>query len=674
MNIYQIPRNSLAWMLVAQALVILPHVERLPVWTSLLCLLCGIWRVMVFTGRWSFPGKWTKVAFVIAGIAALIVGYRSAMSLDPWVGLLITMFALKLLEMHDRRDAYVVVVLAYFVTLTQFLYDQTIPSTLYVYFTVILITASLIGLNQTRTHSRPWYTFRRASVILAQSLPLMVILFVLFPRISPLWSVPLHQDQGVTGVTDVMRPGDIALLGQSDELAFRATFEGDVPPISLLYWRGLVLGRFDAEDESWVHLQRSFFGGVYRKGNDAPAWTEQFEYIGAPTRYSVLMEPTNQNWVFSLSLPEPANDEGMALLRDYRFYALADIRSKKRYELTSYLNYRVEPTLSNMDRYWYSLVPDDVNPRTHELAASLMQDAGGDAQAFVSRALGLFNEQAFIYTLKPPVLGNNGVDEFLFETRRGFCEHYAGAFVFLARAAGIPARVVVGYQGGEYNDVGNYVEVRQFDAHAWTEVWFEGEGWRRIDPTTAVAPDRIESGLEVALDEEFLSDVTLSWMKFRHTLILSEIRLQLSAMVMYWDTFVIGYTPEMQMSVLSRYLGDIDKKEIGMLMLALFFSVLAVIGLVMLLKRSTRGLTPVEKEYLRFCDMLARQGMPREMGEAPLDYAARVGQARSDLKDAADKVTQRFIAANYIDDAPEDDTELRRAIRTFRLKTLGANV
>ncbi|MBD3647989.1 MAG: DUF3488 domain-containing protein, partial [Pseudomonadales bacterium] len=289
MTEYQIPRNSLAWMLAAQVAVILPHVPRLPGWIIAVCVGCGLWRIMVFQGRWSWPGRLVKVVFVICGLMGLVAGYRS-FGLEPATGLLIITFALKLLEMQRKRDAYVVIFLAYFVAMTEFLFNQTIPYTLYMAVVLTIITAALIGLNQTRSHLKPFKTFRTAGMLLSQSLPLMVVLFVLFPRVTPLWTVPTQSEVARSGVSDTMSPGDITELVQSDDLAFRVTFDGDVPPPSRLYWRGLVLSRFDGR--TWRHEASGLYRPLWFPGNEKPDWATRMLLLGDPVRYTVMVEPT----------------------------------------------------------------------------------------------------------------------------------------------------------------------------------------------------------------------------------------------------------------------------------------------------------------------------------------------------------------------------------------------
>lgn len=656
-------------MLAAQALVILPHIARLPIWLTLLCLGCGFWRIMVFRGRWSFPGKWIKTLFVVGGFLGVGFGYGTLLGLEPWVGILIVAFVLKLLEMHQKRDAYTVIVLGYFVALTEFLFEQSIPYTLYMFLCVTLITAALIGLNQTRFNVKPWQTIHKAFGMLLQSIPLMLVLFILFPRISPLWTVPLQSDVAKTGVSDTLSPGDIAQLVQSDELAFRATFEGSIPAYSDLYWRGLVLSYFEADDQAWVQERPGLYGRTLSKGSPSPGWEGNMEYLGESVNYSILMEPTNRNWMFSLTLPEAIDTDSVGLVRDFRFFSFREIRSRFRYELTSFLDYRTDRLLSEFWRYRYTLVPRGDNPRTKQLAQS-MREMSRDPEDFVARVLRMYAQDNFAYTLRPPTLSGNTIDEFLFDTRRGFCEHFAGSFVYLMRAGGVPARVVVGYQGGEFNRRANYVAVYQFDAHAWAEVWLEGQGWIRVDPTTVVAPERTDRGLESAVEgeETFLADVGLSLMKFRSTLWITELRLQISALNHYWDSWVVGYTPTVQMNLITRYLGDVDRKTMGLVLLSAFFCILGIIALFLFLKRSQLKLAPIEKEYLGFCKMLDKQNLPRRIGEGAIDYAHRIGLERPDLKLSIDAVTQAYISANFIDDEPDNIQALRRAVRAMKIR------
>lgn len=674
MTEFQIPRNSLAWMLAAQVAVIAPHVTRLAPWIILVCLGCGIWRIMVFLGRWSYPGRWTKVLFVVVGIIGVPIDYgRHFFRLEPAVALLIVAFVLKLLEMHHKRDAFIVILLAYFVLITEFLYFQTIPTSIYMGLVMVMITAALIGLNQTQGHLRPVRTFKLAATLLGQSVPLMVVLFILFPRIGPLWTVPLQSGTARTGISDNMSPGDIANLTRSDELAFRVTFEGEVPPNNKLYWRGLVFSRFDGT--TWSQ-ERTGYGPnpVEWANNLNAAWDRLIERVGDPVNYSIILEPTDQNWIFALPTAVPLT-KGIGLGRDFRLYSRKPVQSRLRYEVTSFLQHATERELSDYWRDRMTRLPEKGNPLSRRLAVELRAESSS-TEEFYRRILLMFAEDEFVYTLRPTLLGDDAVDDFILLTKRGFCEHFASSFVFMMRAADIPARVVVGYQGGEFNPIGNYLAVRQFDAHAWAEVWIEGEGWRRVDPTSAVAPERIENGLQAAVEDEqtFLQDSPLSWLKYGHALWLTEIRLQLSAIGHYWDTWIVGYNPTMQLRFLGQFMGDVNIKKIGIALFVIFGGVLLFTALLLLKKRKAAPLDSVSREYLTFCGLLHKLGFGRRIGEGPIHYAERIGSARPAIYEAVREVIDIYVDLNYSARQDRQPDELKRAVRAFRLRLMTANV
>ena len=672
---FQIPRNSLVWMLAAQIAVIAPHVPRLPVWVTLICVGCCFWRVMVYQGRWSYPGRWAKVVFVVAGLIGLGVGYKGRVyGLEPAVALLVIAFVFKLLEMQHKRDAYIVILLGYFVAITEFLFFQSIPYAFYMLFAVVLITAALIGLNQTQSHLQPLKTLKLAATLMVQSIPMMLVLFILFPRIAPLWTVPLESQAAKSGVTDRMSPGDIASLSLSPELAFKASFSGAIPAPGQLYWRGLVLENYDGK--TWTR-RANLTDSIWRNKQSKPVWAKDIERLESTQSYSIILEPTRQNWLFSLATADlPANAD-IAMLDDYTlaYVHRRGVTAKFKYAVTSDLQYRLETELSDEVRQRNTSLPSDSNPRTRELVSAILALASNDAD-YVNRVLSYFADEKFAYTLQPPKLGDDDIDEFLFDSQRGFCEHYAGSFVFMMRAAGVPARVVLGYQGGEYNALANYIAVHQFDAPSWAEVWYEGRGWVRVDPTQMVSPERIQRGLESAVAEEntFLANSPLSWLKYRQLLWLQDLRQQLGAIGHYWDNWVVGYNPRTQLEFLSTYFEDIDASRLGLLMLTTFFVLLGIVALFVLRSRNTRLLTAVDQQYLRFCQLLGKQGLARQPGEGPWRYSERVSQARPDLAPAVTRVTQEYTRMNYDLGAPNNSKALKKAVSAFRIKALTASV
>jgi len=668
-EVYNIPRYSFAWLLAAVVGVILPHVLRMPLWLTGICALCIGWRVLIWQGRMSFPGKKMKLAIVSLMVVMVVAQFgRNIFSTDATVGVLLTGITLKLLEMQRKRDVLLVLYLCYFTVIAEFIYSQAIPIAVYMGLAVVVITSALMSLNQTQDNQKPWRTFRYSASILLQGVPLMIACFVLFPRISPLWAVPLNTAGARTGLSDSMSPGDIGDLARSAEVAFRVSFEGAPPPYSQLYWRALTLDDFSGR--SWRRpeftLQPQFLGP---QADTRQPWFEAIEYRGSPLSYNVIMEPTNQNWIYTLQMPAIV-DERMMMRNDYQVSSVRRVNQRFTYDVRSWLDYSVGGDLQAGELRRSRLVPRQSNLRAWELAAALRESAGSD-QAYIDAVLARFRDEQFSYTLSPPVLGDNPVDEFLFETRAGFCEHFSSAFTFLMRAAGIPARVVTGYMGGEYNPYDGTLTVRQYDAHAWSEVWLEGQGWVRYDPTAAVAPGRIDAGSNEVLQEEeqFMQDEMFTLMRFNNSLLLNELRYRVEMVDYAWNRFVLNYDQDMQFSLFSRLFGTVTKLKI----------LLAVVGFMtlagLLIAWTLFRLAPVETRpaasrlYLRFCQALDKQGFTRAPGETPQQYLQRIGVANPQWRDDAEAITRLYVELAYVSRHGEPDKlrELQRWVRRFRL-------
>ena len=338
----RIPRNALAWIILSMFTLVAPHAGRLPLWVLVVYVVAAVWRIQVYRGRWSFPGRWIKVALTVSGCLGIFASYGSLIGLEPTVALLLTAFGLKLTELVARKDAYVLIFLGYFICITEFLFSQDILIVLYSLFNVVLITSALVALHQPgqqRFNTRP---LKQASVMLAQAIPLMVVLFFLFPRIGPLWTVPVKSHSAKTGVSDFLKPGDISRLSQSAEVAFRVKFQGDIPPASELYWRGLVMSKL--EEGAWRTL--GFFDVPARERRQ-PA----VENIGEPLRYSVLMEATQQRWLYGLryaSSPSP----GVIKTPDYRLFTLVQLEDEYQYQVESWPQTQLDPELSPWRRKW----------------------------------------------------------------------------------------------------------------------------------------------------------------------------------------------------------------------------------------------------------------------------------------------------------------------------------
>ncbi len=631
---YQIPRNSLALLMFAQVVVVLPFALQLSPWIIAVGLFCGYWRAGVYQGRWSYPHRWVKALLVVASVVGVAVSGAGAFSLETAASLLILAFALKLIEMKSRRDAYLVIFLAYFVIATEFLFDQSILVAVYELGAICVVTAAMVGLNQLHTRVRPLASLRDASKLVLQALPFTLVLFLFFPRIAPLWTVPLPT-AGKTGITDVVKPGAIASLTQSDDLAFRVVFDGEIPRNRDLYWRGLVYSEYK--------------DGAWSVGPELPAVPRALRPEPEPEEggvsYEVLLEPTMSDWLFALDTAFPRS-AGVAATQDYRLRSRDPILSVFRYGVASYPDFLMDEQLTRRLITRETKIDLQDSPRAVALARSMY---AGDDERYVDDVLAMIREQPFRYTLNPPTLPDSGsIDAFWFDSRAGFCTHYAGAFVYLMRAVGIPARMVGGYQGGEVNPISNHLMVRQYDAHAWAEVWFRGQGWRRVDPTAAVAPDRIERGLSAALsanDRASLSALTSA--RLGEWSALADMLYRLDSLEHRWNLWVIGYDSHFQAGFLERLLGKVTPGRTGLVMLAAGAASIGLVAFFLFWRRRPRKRHPVERMFLRFAGKVAGYGLCRDPEESPGAFVRRAARNAGWQDEQADQIVAQMNALMY---------------------------
>jgi transglutaminase-like putative cysteine protease len=659
-----LPRPALVWIIAAQSLLLLPHLPRLPYWVVGVYLLAFLWRVQAFRGRWELPGRWLKVALSGAAAGGIVLSFGSLLGMEPMVAFLLTAFALKLTEMRSRKDAYVVVFLGYFVCLTMFLFSQDLLLVCYGLLLVWVLTTALIAMQRRDAALRDTAPLRLSALMLAQAFPLMLVLFFLFPRIGPLWSVPLKSHAAQTGMSDRLRPGDVSRLSQSDEVAFRVQFAGEIPPVTELYWRGLVLSRFDGEE--WRSLR--YFEAPASQRREPPVQPQ-----GAPLRYRVLMSPTQQNWLYGLRYAR-ASRAGVMHLSDFRLYSPVVVESEYAYGVRSWPGTPLETELGDWRRNAETALPAGSNPRAVTLARTLYEAAGSDA-AYVEDLLEFFRGGGFAYTLQPPTLpAENAMDAFLFGDRRGFCEHYAYAFALLARAVGIPARIVGGYLGGEVNPVNRTVIVHQFDAHAWNEVWLEGQGWVRVDPTAVVAPDRLLYGLEqaVAAEGSFLAATPLSPLRFRGVNWINTLRLRYDALTYRWQSWVTGFDGQAQFDLLKGVLGEISVTRSLVVLLGSGALTMALVWLLLFRDKPAAQRPPFEAELAAFVATLAHRGLPPEPGETPARLAARAAARWPAQAQQIGGLYRALARLVYGSPAPAADRrrlqrEMRRRVRRLRL-------
>ena len=623
-------RNTV-WITVTMALIAAPHAERLPLWLSALAAAFFAWRLYLARMRLELPARWLMVSIVLAGTAAIYLQYRTLFGRDAGVALLVLMISLKLMETRTQRDGMMLAFIGYFLVITNFFYSQSIPTALYLLACVWLVTATMMGLQYTQEPADYRSQLRAAAMMLVQAVPLMLVCFILFPRVQgPLWGMPSDAFAGVTGMSDSMSPGSLNKLVFSDEVAFRATFSGRVPPQNRLYWRGPVLLDFD--------------GRTWRTAPRAQRNQIALDRQENPVRYTVTVEPHNRHWLFALDMPGTLPPRAN-LTVDYLLLSQTPVNSRVRYDMTSYLDYGYGATGNPAPMRMLTL-PQGFNPQTRALGQQMRAQHGsgaGNNEASMNAALAMLREQKFVYTLEPPLLGTHAVDEFLFKTRAGFCEHFASAFVVLMRSAGVPARVVTGYLGGEYNALGDYLIVRQSDAHAWTEVWLENRGWVRVDPTNAVSPARAEGGLAASMPQ----GVSLPRSMMANNPLFHQLALTLDSLANAWNQTVLGYNLETQRALLTRAgFDDADWRTMGIMMIAAAGFITLLIALLTLRGRAHRCDLALEA-YQRFCAKAARAGIARHVAEGPLDFLSRVAQAKPESAAAADAITRLYIALRY---------------------------
>ncbi|CAA0091073.1 Protein-glutamine gamma-glutamyltransferase [BD1-7 clade bacterium] len=622
---FQVPRRTFVWLLIAQTFLLLPHLIRYPTLVVPVWLIASGWRIMIYRARWSHPSTWVKATLIVFGVAAVAAQGFGYFSLDTSVAVLLVAFLLKFIEMRTRRDVLVVIYLGYFVIVTWLLMDQSMLAGAYLIISLLLVTTCLVTLHVDKDTGDWHFPLVFSAKALAVSVPIMVVGFMVFPRLDPFWSVPIQgKNGGVTGISDSMSPGNISQLAQSDRLAFRVEFDGEAPAMRERYWRAIVLSRFDGK--TWHPLDEI--------GLPQPPLDDIVKPDAAlPQGYRIVMEPHQEKWLFTL--PGTISiDTKVHFQRDFTLRSLEPIFQKKslRYEWLPGAQLGTE-----IYRYHHRenlFVPEGFNPRALALAEQIVQQSSS-VEDYMSRVEGFFRQNTFTYTLSPGELGRNSIDEFLFDGQRGFCEHYASAYVVLMRAAGIPARVVTGYLGGEKNPYENYLSVRQMDAHAWTEVWVDGKGWVRVDPTGFVAPDRIEHGSQAALsgDESFLSGSPFSSRHYEGLSWLLAIEQRYEQLNYLWVTQVLSFHSDTQKNTLKKLLGDVSPQRIALFVMGVFISVTGLVFIVLYLRQLPPPLPPVEREYQRLLKRLSREGFDKEVGEGPMDFAARVTEAYPDRVD-----------------------------------------
>jgi len=670
-RIYQVPSHTRIWLALAVLLCSMPQLVKGPLWQAGLLLLVILIRWLVELQRLTLPGRIVRSLLLIGAVALTFYSFGRLYGPEAGVALLVSLFALKYLEVVQQRDAYVVIVLGYFVCATALLFSQTPGMFLYVILCMTVLTSCLVGINHSDTRANGLLHGKRALVITLQSIPLMMVLFLLVPRVAPLWNMQVGGGKARTGMSDSMSPGQISELSESAELAFRVDFQGEVPPRAQRYWRGLTLSHYDGRTwQQAVPQGQSESEYLYRRGSEKPDWYQELENRRSSEQkrylYEVIAEPSQRRWLFSLAVPFPL-DGDMALAKDMRLVANQPVSQRLAYRVESIPAATEVIGLTSQERQLMLSLPQSAGRKARGLAHQWRLESSS-ARDIAQRALRYFRDQPFHYTLRPPRLTADPVDDFLFRTRRGFCEHYASSFTFLMRAAGVPARVVVGYQGGEQNDLGTHFLVRQYDAHAWSEIWLDGEGWIRVDPTGAVAPDRIELGLREALENsedgrDLLADLGLR--SFSDGGLFAKVSQWMDYVDFRWQTWVLGYDSAFQSDFLENLIGAVTPVRIAIALIVAVAMLMGLYAFFLLWQTGNEKLTLMEREYWRLHQRASERGRPLVAGLTPMQLCEAISDQWPKAAVAAQNWAKYYQKLHY-DPLSLPDKQQRRHLRSLR--------
>ena len=640
-----LPRSTLMTLLGAFLMVMIPHYANISLWVSGLSVGVVVWRFLLFKGRVSSPGAKIKTCLVIASIACFYLAYRHQYTVETAVAFFVLAVSLKLIEVRFSKDCYLFVFILLYLAASQFLFSQTFLTAIYQIISAFVVLSVLFSLHKGSLK----ISFKRRAVAMLKTvmvaIPLVVAIFIFFPRIAPLWSIPLASGKAYTGISDSMSPGQIAELAQSSERAFRVSFSTEIPPKNQLYWRGLELDRLEGDTwRSSEYIPQSFLGKLDEG---------RLFVTNSSNSYDILIEPTDRKWAYALANSTVASSNVYMGGNGYiRFKS--NIIQPTQYRLSYSNELKAEllkgERLSSDSRYFkkYLQLPRAGNPKTRRFVNSLEQKFSKPVE-LIQYLMTHFREQPFHYTLRPPLTSDQFFDDFLFSTQRGFCSHYAGSLVYMLRLAGIPSRVVIGYQGGELNKKENYLIVHQYDAHAWVEAWEEGVGWVRYDPTAMVAPSRVEMGLEEAVKEEgsFLSDSALSAARYNNVEFIRWMRLNIDSLNYNWQKWVVGYDGQTQNNILSQWFGRISFQSLALIMAILGGVIVSFAFFVLGASKKQQPVDKVVLEFERFCKSTEKLGVKREVGETPAQFSGRLIRRFPQLKDPLNHFINCFHLLQY---------------------------
>lgn len=656
------PLLTLLWLTVSYSLLTLSLYQQLHPAIYGCALLTLVWRYRITLWQATPPPHWLINLLTAAGLGVLFLLWRQQGFLPAMLNLLVLGCTLKFLEFGSQRHLAWHAISLFFLCALTFIYRQSLAFTLLMTGVVVLNTLALLSTFQLTGWRDQCRVVGR---LLLLSLPLLVCQFLLLPHLGPMWRMP-DVKKATTGLSDTMAPGEIAELSRSSDLAFRARFDGPMPAVSQLYWRALVLEEFDGVRWSAPAELRELPSYA---GSGAAARFAQTGNLNAfvwpvPSwRYQLVVEPTQRQWLFALDYSQPQEPD-VYFSRYGTLYLARPLQQKRQVTLQYFPQAAVQGDLPVWQRRQNLLLPADINPQTDALVEELRL-AHPDDPDLAQAMMQFFARGRFVYTLNPPLLsGANQIDDLLFATRRGFCAHFASALAYMLRHAGIPARVVTGYLGGEVDPAGAFVSVYQFNAHAWVEAWLQGR-WQRLDPTLMVAPGRAEANLDQVLpaDETRLRD-PFSLASYSHTLLLARVHQWLTEIDYRWSVWVLNYDNQRQAQWLASLHGNNLLVRAGLMVGGLLLTLLLAL-LPAWWRRRHRHKDPVLATYLTACQRIAnRYGLPRQAQETPQQYLHRLTALPASVWQTMRQLTEHLEAARYRQQDPAQALrQMRRLLR-----------
>ena len=633
-------------------LVFIPHFSHLPLWLNIVMTALLLWRGAFELRLVAIPGKFVLFLLTIMLLVGIIFSYHTLIGRNAGSAMLLGLLSLKLFEIKSFRDIALIINLALFSIVINFLFNQSIPVAFTMLLALIFLFTALISFQHdyktlskvkplplSLVRSNEKQHFKLAFKMLLQAIPFAVVLFVLFPRVNgPLWGLPEDAFSASTGLSDKMSPGRISQLSDNNAVAFRVKFDSAVPKTNKLYWRGPVMWHFDGYDWTAPTADRIAL--------------KKFEFTAKnnKTSYTITLQPHNNFWLFALDIPAtlPANSQ---LSADIQVLSLLPVTKLNRYRLNSYTDYVLpaNPKVA-LTRYLklpksYSNEPGSNLYKSRQLIQQLKDAA--NPQNTVNNVLNYFATQNFYYSRRPPLLHQNPVDEFLFKTKRGYCEHYASSFTVLMRLAGIPARIVTGYQGGEINPIDNYMTVRQSDAHAWSEVYLGKRGWVRVDPTAAIPPGNIENIDDARRLNSNLKKSSriyeTNWLSQQ----IKQMRYAWDAVNNRWNQWVLGYDNKRQKSLFAAIgIPDITWQGLSQLL----FSILGILTTILafiIFSNKHKNVDVVQKLYAKFLKKLTKYKLVKHAAEGADDFCKRASIALPKYKSNIENITLLYQQLRY---------------------------